>query len=166
MPPPPPPMPGAMSGHFLSAQNSFAPTSTIGLPVVRPKKKLKALHWDKVDTPETSHWAAHAPSAEEREEKYAELSRKGILDEVEKLFLAKEIKKLGVGASKKDDKKQIISSDLRKAYGKHKSRMTLEATNILTLIQKLLLPNSPSFLLKRLYSRSSNAIRRCSITLW
>ncbi|KAI0893324.1 hypothetical protein F4806DRAFT_204420 [Annulohypoxylon nitens] len=115
-PPPPPPMPGAVSGHFLSAQNNFAPTPTMGLPVVRPKKKLKALHWDKVDTPETSHWAAHAPSAEEREEKYAELSKKGILDEVEKLFMAKEIKKLGVGASKKDDKKQIISSDLRKAY--------------------------------------------------
>ncbi|KAI1480218.1 hypothetical protein F4774DRAFT_87052 [Daldinia eschscholtzii] len=116
MPPPPPPMPGAMSGHFLSAQNNFGPAPTIGLPVVRPKKKLKALHWDKVDTPETSHWAAHAPSAEAREEKYAELSKKGILDEVEKLFMAKEIKKLGVGSSKKDDKKQIISSDLRKAY--------------------------------------------------
>ncbi|KAI2615898.1 hypothetical protein GGR54DRAFT_254252 [Hypoxylon sp. NC1633] len=116
MPPPPPPMPGAMSGHFLSAQNNFAAAPTIGLPVVRPKKKLKALHWDKVDAPETSHWAAHAPSAEAREEKYAELSKKGILDEVEKLFMAKEIKKLGVGSAKKDDKKQIISSDLRKAY--------------------------------------------------
>ncbi|KAI0011096.1 cytokinesis protein [Xylariaceae sp. FL0662B] len=116
MPPPPPPMPGAMSGHFLSAQNNFGPTPSIGLPVVRPKKKLKAFHWDKVDTPETSHWAAHAPSAEEREEKYVELSKKGILDEVEKLFMAKEIKKIGAGTSKKDDKKQIISSDLRKAY--------------------------------------------------
>ncbi|KAI1827874.1 FH2-domain-containing protein [Xylaria intraflava] len=116
-PPPPPPMPGAISGHFLSAQNSFAPPlNGIGLPVVRPKKKLKAFHWEKVDAPETSHWAAHAPSAEAREEKYIELSKKGILDEVEKLFMAKEIKKLGGGNSKKDDKKQIISSDLRKAY--------------------------------------------------
>ena len=86
---------------------------------MRPKKKLKALHWEKVDAPETSHWAAHAPSAEEREEKYHELSRKGILDEVEKLFMAKEIKKLGGGTSKKDDKKQIISADLRKAFGEH-----------------------------------------------
>ncbi|KAI1635277.1 hypothetical protein F4809DRAFT_459402 [Biscogniauxia mediterranea] len=115
-PPPPPPMPGAMSGHFLSAQNGFAPPPTMGLPVVRPKKKLKAFHWEKVDTPETSHWAAHAPSAEAREEKYAELSKKGILDEVEKLFMAKEIKKIGGGSSKKDDKKQVISADLRKAY--------------------------------------------------
>ncbi|KAK7421353.1 hypothetical protein QQX98_002247 [Neonectria punicea] len=114
-PPPPPPMPSARSGHFLAQQAVFS-SPGIGLPVVRPKKKLKALHWDKVDTPETSHWAAHTPSAEEREEKYQELSRKGILDEVEKLFLAKEIKRLGVGAAKKDDKKQLISSDLRKAY--------------------------------------------------
>ncbi|KAI0865862.1 hypothetical protein F4860DRAFT_500441 [Xylaria cubensis] len=117
MPPPPPPMPGAISGHFLSAQNNFAPVlNGIGLPVVRPKKKLKAFHWEKVDAPETSHWAAHTPSAEAREEKYIELSKKGILDEVEKLFMAKEIKKIGGGNSKKDDKKQIISADLRKAY--------------------------------------------------
>lgn len=118
-PPPPPPMPGGpMSGHFLSSQSTFSPVAGIGLPIVRPKKKLKALHWDKVDAPETSHWAAHTPSAEAREEKYAELSKKGILDEVEKLFMAKEVKKLGGGTSKKDEKKQIISSDLRKAYGR------------------------------------------------
>lgn len=119
-PPPPPPMPGpgAMSGHFLSQQPAFSSAPTVGLPVVRPKKKLKAFHWDKVDSPLTTHWAAHTPSAEEREEKYLELSRKGILDEVEKLFMAKEAKKLGGGTAKKDDKKQIISNDLRKQFGK------------------------------------------------
>lgn len=111
---------GAVSGHFLAkAPPTFTASPSIGLPVVRPKKKLKALHWEKVDSPLTTHWAAHAPSAEEREEKYLELSRKGILDEVEKLFMAKEIKRLGQGNSKKDDKKQIISNDLRKAFGKH-----------------------------------------------
>ncbi|KAG6356691.1 hypothetical protein INS49_014565 [Diaporthe citri] len=88
----------------------------LGLPVVRPKKKLKALHWDKVDEASSTHWAAHAPTAEEREEKYIELSKKGILDEVEKLFMAKEAKRLGGGAGKKDDKKQLISNDLRKAF--------------------------------------------------
>ncbi|KAK2069590.1 hypothetical protein P8C59_004152 [Phyllachora maydis] len=95
---------------------AFNSTPSIGLPVVRPKKKLKALHWDKVDAPSTTHWAAHTPSAEEREEKYLELRNKGILDEVEKLFLAREIKQIGASSSKKDDKKQIISNDLRKAY--------------------------------------------------
>lgn len=100
----------------MSSQNTLPGVPGVGLPVVRPKKKLKALHWEKVDAPETSHWAAHTPSAEEREEKYMELSKKGILDEVEKLFMAKEIKAIGSGTSKKDDKKQLISSDLRKAY--------------------------------------------------
>ncbi|CAK7219217.1 hypothetical protein SEUCBS140593_003816 [Sporothrix eucalyptigena] len=120
MPPPPaPPMPvpGSMSGHFLSKQPTFEPVQpTVGLPVVRPKKKLKAFHWEKVDETVTTHWAAHTPSAEEREEKYMELSRRGILDEVEKLFMAKEAKILGQGSGKKDDKKQIISNDLRKAF--------------------------------------------------
>lgn len=146
-PPPPPPLPGAMSGHFLSKAPAFAPAPGIGLPVVRPKKKLKALHWDKVDAPETSHWAAHTPSAEEREEKYNELSRKGILDEVEKLFLAKEIKKIGGANSKKDDKKQIISSDLRKAYGECGNLLYEAETNT---NQKSLLPNSPNIQLRRL----------------
>jgi len=108
------------------AQQAFTATSSVGMPVARPKKKLKALHWDKVDSPLTTHWAAHTPSAEEREEKYLELSRKGILDEVEKLFMAKETKKLGQGTAKKDDKKQIISNDLRKQFGKHTSRATSE----------------------------------------
>lgn len=122
----------------------------MGLPVVRPKKKLKALHWDKVDAPETSHWAAHAPSAEEREEKYIELSKKGILDEVEKLFMAKEIKRLGAGASKKDDKKQIMSSDLRKAYGMFYDVLLLDIREITNIFKRFLLPNSPNFRLRRL----------------
>jgi cytokinesis protein len=121
-------MPGGMSGHFLSQQQSSFTATTSLLPGVRPKKKLKALHWDKVDAPLSTHWAAHTPSAEEREEKYIELSRKGILDEVEKLFMAKDIKRLGGGAAKKDDKKQIIGNDLRKAFGKQGPRSFLRGT--------------------------------------
>lgn len=118
-PPPPgaPPLPGGMHGHFLPQPSGLPATNGIGMPVVRPKKKLKALHWDKVDEAATTHWAAHAPTAEAREEKYIELSKRGILDEVEKLFMAREAKKLGAAAGKKDDKKQIISNDLRKAFG-------------------------------------------------
>ncbi|KAF2264303.1 FH2-domain-containing protein [Lojkania enalia] len=110
-PPPPPPMPGAKRPGFLPKAAFNAPSS-ITLPGVRPKKKLKALHWDKVDAPQATVWAAHAPTSEEKEEKYRELSRKGVLDEVEKLFLAKEIKAIGKKGAKKDDKKQIISRDL------------------------------------------------------
>ncbi|KAJ0117075.1 Cytokinesis protein sepA [Diaporthe amygdali] len=115
--PPPPPMPGAgPHGHYLPQSPGLSVSNGLGLPVVRPKKKLKALHWDKVDEASSTHWAAHAPTAEEREEKYIELSKKGILDEVEKLFMAKEAKRLGGASGKKDDKKQLISNDLRKAF--------------------------------------------------
>ena len=88
----------------------------MGLPFIRPKKKLKALHWDKVDAPQVTVWASHAPTTASKEEKYIELSKKGVLEEVEKLFMAKEIKKIGATSGKKSDKKQIISSDLMRNF--------------------------------------------------
>ena len=122
MPPPPapgaPPLPGPKSGGFLP-QAVYTAAPTLGLPIVRPKKKLKALHWEKVDTPQVTIWASHAPTHQDKEEKYLELSRRGVLDEVEKLFLAKEIKQLGKGSGKKTDKKQIISSDLMRNFRMH-----------------------------------------------
>ena len=121
-PPPPPPMspipgapplPGAKEGGFLPKVYT-GPETNIGPVAPRPKKKLKALHWEKVDSPEITMWAAHTPTVEEKEEKYEELSKKGILDEIEALFMAKEIKQ--IGASKhgkgKNEKKQVISRDL------------------------------------------------------
>ena len=117
-PPPPPPMPNGHHGPgFLLSPRLPAPPK-VGLAVARPRKKLKALHWDKVDTPQVTIWASHAPTHEDREEKYRDLAKRGVLDEVEKLFLAKEIKQIGKAGNKKDDKKQIISSDLRRNYRK------------------------------------------------
>lgn len=116
-PPPPPPLPGPKRGPgFLSRADESAPAPSVALGVARPKKKLKALHWEKVDTPQVTIWASHAPTLDDREEKYRELSRKGVLDEVEKLFLAKEIKVIGATSGNKDNKKQIVSSDLRKNW--------------------------------------------------
>ena len=110
MPPPPPPMPGAKRPGFLPKAAGFAPGNALSGP--RPKKKLKALHWDKVDAPSSTVWATRGLTSEEKEEKYQELSRKGVLEEVEKLFMAKEIKAIGKRAGKKDEKKRVISSDL------------------------------------------------------
>ncbi|KAJ4983660.1 cytokinesis protein sepA, partial [Stagonosporopsis vannaccii] len=110
-PPPPPPMPGMKRPGFLPKASFNAP-GAMALSGPRPKKKMKALHWDKVDSPNSTVWATHGLTAEEKEEKYQELSKKGVLDEVEKLFLAKEIKQLGKKGSKKEEKKQIISRDL------------------------------------------------------
>ncbi|EPQ61932.1 hypothetical protein BGT96224_A21383 [Blumeria graminis f. sp. tritici 96224] len=113
--PPPPPMPGKILGK-LPITKPYGVVPGIGLPFARPKKKLKPLHWEKVDSPLTTLWAAHTPTAAEKEEKYAELTRKGVLDEVEKLFMAKEIKRLGKAGAKKSEKKQIISSDLMRSF--------------------------------------------------
>lgn len=107
-----PPLPGPKSGGYLQ-KPQLEVTPKLGLVAPRPKKKLKALHWEKVDAPEVTLWAGHTPTSEEKEEKYQELSKKGILDEIEKLFMAKEIKQLGtVTKQGKNDKKQIISRDL------------------------------------------------------
>ncbi|KAL2401366.1 Cytokinesis protein sepA [Exophiala dermatitidis] len=116
-PPPPgaPPLPGAQHGHFLP-QSPVTAVPILKNPVMRPKKKLKAFHWDKVDTPQVTVWAETA-KAESREEKYRELQRKGVLDEVEKLFIAKDTRIIGAGTGKgKEDKKQIISNDMRKNF--------------------------------------------------
>ncbi|KAF2218969.1 hypothetical protein BDZ85DRAFT_276593 [Elsinoe ampelina] len=122
MPPPPPPpppgappLPGGKKGGFLPKAVYNAPTS-MGFAVARPKKKLKALHWEKVDTPEVTMWATHSPSHEEKEEKYAELQKKGILDEIEKLFMAKEIKEIGKKKATKSDKKQVMPSNLQHTF--------------------------------------------------
>lgn len=116
-PPPPgaPPLPIAQHGHYLP-QSPVLASPMLKNPVMRPKKKLKAFHWDKVDTPQITVWAENA-NAEAREEKYRELQRKGVLDEVEKLFIAKDIKIIGAGPGKgKNDKKQIISSDMMRNF--------------------------------------------------
>ncbi|KAI4144835.1 MAG: hypothetical protein LQ340_006519 [Diploschistes diacapsis] len=86
------------------------------MPFIRPKKKLKALHWDKVDSPQVTVWATRNATNEEKEAKYMELSRRGVLDEVERLFLAREIKALGGGGGKKNDKKKVIASNLAHTF--------------------------------------------------
>lgn len=119
MGPPPtpgaPPLPGPQKGSYFP-QTQYTPAPTIGLPFIRPKGKLKAIHWDKVDAPQVTVWASHTPTHQAKEEKYMELSRRGVLDEVEKLFMAKEIKKIGAAKGGKSDKKQIIGSDLRQKF--------------------------------------------------
>ena len=126
MSPPPvpgaPALPGAQHGHFLP-QMQMLPIPTLKMPAMRSKKKLKAFHWDKVDTPQVTVWATHDPTFEAKEEKYQELQRKGVLDEVEKLFMAKETKILGgTSGNRKDNKKQIISSDMMRNFHVSMSR--------------------------------------------
>ena len=133
-----PQMPGQTTPYRMSDFDYNPPK--VGLAVARPKKKLKALHWDKVDTPQVTVWAKHAPTHEAKEEKYLELANKGILDEVEKLFWSKEIKQIGKSAAAKDNKKQIISRDLMQSFRKSiRLSLILSGTNE---YKKSLWPNS------------------------
>ena len=116
MAPPLPPIPGAIAPYRVQ-EVDYNPVK-LGISGVRPRKKLKALHWEKVDTPQVTVWANHAPTHEAKEEKYMELAKKGILEEVEKLFWSKEVKQLGKSGSAKNDKKQIISRDLMHTFRK------------------------------------------------
>ncbi|KAJ5107583.1 hypothetical protein N7456_004258 [Penicillium angulare] len=117
-PPPPPPSAPLGSGWRPKYMAGDVGPATTHMPFIRPKKKLKALHWDKVDTPQVTVWAGHAPTAEEKEEKYTDLAKRGVLDEVERLFMAKETKIFGAStaAKKRKDKKQVISNDLSKNF--------------------------------------------------
>jgi cytokinesis protein len=145
-PPPAPPLPGKRGpGGFLPRPGMPQGPVVPSLGVARPKKKLKALHWEKVDAPQVTIWASHAPTLDDREEKYRELSRKGVLDEVEKLFMAKEIKEIGKSTSKKSDKKQIISSDLMKNWqislSRFSSRSVDEVVRMIIHCDKEILDN-------------------------
>jgi cytokinesis protein len=117
-PPPPPPSAPLGAGWRPNYMVDDAISSTTHMPSIRPKKKLKALHWDKVDTPQVTVWAGHAPTQQEKEQKYTDLAKKGVLDEVERLFMAKEHKIFGAStaAKQRKDKKQIISNDLSKNF--------------------------------------------------
>ncbi|KAJ5092289.1 hypothetical protein NUU61_007159 [Penicillium alfredii] len=118
VPPPPPPSAPLGAGWRPNYMVPDSVSSPALMPSIRPKKKLKALHWEKVDTPQVTVWAGHAPTAQEKEEKYTELAKKGVLDEVERLFMAKEHKIFGTStaAKQRKDKKQIISNDLSKNF--------------------------------------------------
>lgn len=147
--PPPPPPNGPLGSSWRPAYmvGDVSPSS-IHMPSIRPKKKLKALHWDKVDTPQVTVWAAHAPTAEQKEEKYTELAKKGVLDEVERLFMAKETKIFGAstGAKQRTAKKQIISNDLSKnfqiALSKFSQYPAEEVTRMIIHCDKDILDNS------------------------
>ncbi|KAK9386817.1 hypothetical protein V1515DRAFT_104580 [Lipomyces mesembrius] len=160
-PPPPPPPPGVIPmapplppptlGNRLPKSLSPTPTPE---PIVRSRKKLKPMHWEKLDAVEYTFWAVkedeedefgdgadeqdngnadpdHSPEyfKDKRMSKvkqnrkstragiYGVLRQKGIFDEVERIFAAKEIKKLGPGARKTmEEKKSFISRDLAQQF--------------------------------------------------
>ncbi|KAH7598485.1 Diaphanous GTPase-binding Domain [Nakaseomyces glabratus] len=78
----------------------------------RPQKKLKQLHWEKVESTDNSIWGS------QKAEKFADdLYEKGVLSELEKAFAAREIKSLAT--RKKEDLQKIsfLSHDISQQFG-------------------------------------------------
>jgi len=123
-PPPPPPLPTmltAKSGSDIK-KTQFKPLPKILTPqkidqisksLHRPAKKLKQLHWEKIDTVDETLWG------ESRQSKTSELMELGILKEVEDLFTVKEIKKKvsPSSATIKSDKITFLPRDLSQQFG-------------------------------------------------
>lgn len=114
IPPPPPPPPFPM----LSAMG--AKVADVKTPVVdpfaafpRPKNKMKQLHWEKFDN-ETDHtfWKDSQSAT-----LATDLKRRGVFDEIELIFAAKEIKKLATKKKEDVDKFSFLPRDVSQQFG-------------------------------------------------
>lgn len=112
-PPPPPPFPNAKAHKEVTKSVS---TSQITSPFdnyPRPKKKLKQLHWEKFDNNTTSSFWQNAQTNTIAND----LMTKGIFDEIELIFAAKEIKKLATKKKEDIDKLTFLSRDVSQQFG-------------------------------------------------
>ncbi|KAL6018114.1 hypothetical protein ACI3LY_001408 [Candidozyma auris] len=115
-PPPPPPPPLPMGTNNSSKSPSPVPQHPHPFEAYpRPKKKLKQLHWEKVDNGENdsnSFWQnsqSHTIASD--------LMDKGVLDEIEAIFAAKEIKKLATKKKEDIDKVTFLARDVAQQFG-------------------------------------------------
>lgn len=127
-PPPPPPLPPALGTGPpppapplpFATKKSVTPEA---IPVdinlfeqyPRPKKKLKQLHWEKVDADgslSNTFWTNSEPHTIA-----SDLMLKGVLDEIETIFAAKEIKKLATKKKEEVDKVSFLARDIAQQFG-------------------------------------------------
>lgn len=159
-PPPPPPFP--ISRGQTPAPSPLLPQSpSLFERYPRPKKKLKQLHWEKVDSTENSFWETAAA-----EKVASDLLDKGIFDELENIFAAKEIKKLASKKQGEAEKLSFLARDVSQQFS-----INLHMFSSLTdeqLIGKILrcdksvleLPNVIEFLSKQELSEIPNGLAR------
>ncbi|QFZ29532.1 putative formin protein [Clavispora lusitaniae] len=112
-PPPPPPFPTSRTPS-VSVEASPEPREILS-SFPRPKKKMKQLHWEKFDLSENSSntfWQNSKP-----ESMVSDLMDKGILDEIEAIFAAKEIKKLATKKKENIDRVTFLPRDMAQQFG-------------------------------------------------
>jgi BNI1-related protein 1 len=132
-PPSPPPLPGILSGISSvidsPVESKVARPTKQTLPVevqsldstilsssTKPKPKLKQMHWDKIDNIANTFWTGIEP------DKLSDrLMERGILREVEKVFVAKysaiKMKPSVLDKSIEQKKKSYLSRDLAQQFG-------------------------------------------------
>ncbi|VEU23665.1 DEKNAAC104907 [Brettanomyces naardenensis] len=109
--PPPPPLP---SGKSRTPSPTPSPIMEVGpfdmLP--RPKKKLKQLHWEKLEDTEDSFWANMGS-----EDMARKLLRSGVFDEIEIIFAAKEAKRIAKKRKEEANKITFLKTDVSQQFG-------------------------------------------------
>lgn len=108
-PPPPPPFPTKNASVVASPLLPQSPSLFDGFP--RPKQKLKQLHWEKVESTENSIWEKAVPS-----EVAYDLLNKGIFDELEKVFPARDAKQLQAKKRGDIEKLTFLARDISQQF--------------------------------------------------
>ncbi|QPG73041.1 hypothetical protein FOA43_000345 [Brettanomyces nanus] len=130
-PPPPPPLPLSLdSSSTRSSPIPAPPPLPTGKPrtptpspspivetgpfdmLPRPKKKLKQLHWEKLEDTEDSFWANMGS-----EEMARQLLHNGVFDEIEIIFAAKEAKRIARRKKEEANKITFLKTDISQQFG-------------------------------------------------
>lgn len=112
-PPPPPPLLGQKMAYRTAVPSPLLPQSpSLFSSYPRARKKLKQLHWEKLDATDNSIWSSG------KAEKFAgDLYEKGVLEDLEKAFAAREIKSLATKKREDLDKITFLSRDVSQQFG-------------------------------------------------
>jgi cytokinesis protein len=114
VPPPPPPPPPLPFDKPTRVEEPVTLTENIRIQdnFPRPKKKLKQLHWEKFEASSgNSFWDNSNTNT-----LISDLQSRGVLDEIEIIFAAKEIKKLATTKKEDIDKISFLNRDISQQF--------------------------------------------------
>ena len=112
-PPPAPPLPEAKATERKPREEAPIPLPGPFDMYPRPKKKLKQLHWEKFENDTNNSFWKDTNSNTVA----TELMAKGVFDEIEVIFAAKEIKKLATKKKEDINKLTFLSRDIAQQFG-------------------------------------------------
>jgi cytokinesis protein len=113
-PPPPPPLPSAPGSGTVMPSPVPLPAIDLSFQMgIRPKRKLKQMHWEKIEKVDHTVWA----NTTDDKTLATELYKKGIFDEVERIFAAKEIKRITAKKKLKEEKISFLTNDISQQFG-------------------------------------------------